>query len=64
MIISERPEYWILYESMNGWLTISGPYHEFERAADHIRGLKPGGYKIVQTVGSYKTQVELIPEVD
>ena len=57
-----KSEYWILRRTIDGWRLVSErPANDKVKAADSIRVMSPGTYKILETVASYKSEIELLP---
>lgn len=61
-LLPSRSEFWVLRRTIDGWRLVSErSVNNRVTAADNIRVMSPGTYKILETVASYKTQVELLP---
>lgn len=57
-----KSEFWILRRTLDGWRLVSErPVGSKTIAADNIRVMSPGTYKILETVGAYKSEIELLP---
>lgn len=60
--MNAQHEYWILRRTLDGWRLVSEkPVGDPVLAADNIRVMSPGTYKILETVAAYKSEIELLP---